>query len=94
MDRFDLPKELSIHEFRGDGPHPLYSVQAVIAGGAGAGFVRRMAEHGVIAVATSETDPASAVAQFLAGVLPEAAPHDHGVDGTSHSHDGGGCGCA
>lgn len=44
--RLDLPKELSIHEFRGEGPHPLDEVEAVIAGSAGAGFVRRMAARG------------------------------------------------
>lgn len=73
VERFDLPKEQSIHAFRGDGPHPLDFVGVVIAASAGDGFIRRMAARGVIAVATAETDPALAVSCYLAGTLsPEA----------------------
>ncbi|EEW26178.1 NifB/NifX family molybdenum-iron cluster-binding protein [Rhodobacter ferrooxidans] len=86
VERFDLPKDLSIHEFRGDGPHPLDSVAVVIAASAGDGFVRRLAARGVIAVATAETDPVAAITGYLAGSLSAAAPHDHDDD------DGCGCG--
>lgn len=83
--RLDLPKELSIHEFRGEGPHPLDEVEAVIAGSAGEGFVRRMAARGIRAVATAETDPAEAAAALAAGRLRPAAPHDHDdEDGCCH----------
>ncbi|MDC7785904.1 nitrogen fixation protein [Rhodoplanes sp. TEM] len=95
--RLDLPGDLTIHEFRCDGPHPLFQVKAVIAGSAGAGFVRRLAEHGVQAVLTTERDPATAVARWAAGTLAAAAAqcHDHGHD---HDHDHGhgregGCSC-
>ncbi|MBK5959458.1 nitrogen fixation protein [Rhodoplanes elegans] len=101
--RLDLLKEMSIHEFQCDGPHPLFAVDAVIAGSAGAGFVRRMAEHGVTAVATAEPDPATAVAGFLDGTLAPAAPHDHaspddrapGSDARDQDHadDGADCCC-
>ncbi|MFD2181526.1 NifB/NifX family molybdenum-iron cluster-binding protein [Rhodoplanes azumiensis] len=85
--RLDLPKELSIHEFACDGPHPLFAVDAVIAGSAGAGFVRRMAEHGVTAVATAEPDPATAVAGFLDGTLAPAGPHEHAAhEHAAHDH--------
>ena len=87
VERFDLPKEMAFHEFRGDGPHPLYSVQAVIAGSMGPGFARRLAGRGITAVATSETDPARAADAFVAGTLPEAEPHDH-----DHGHGGHGNG--
>jgi predicted Fe-Mo cluster-binding NifX family protein len=97
VDRLDLATDMSIHEFQGDGPHPLYAMKVVIAGSAGPGFVRRLAEHGVTVVATSETDPASAVSGFLAGTLPAAAPHDHGAGGDAHDHgdeaEHCGCGC-
>ncbi|MDT8854726.1 nitrogen fixation protein [Paracoccaceae bacterium Fryx2] len=81
--RLDLPKDMAIHNFLGDGPHPLDAVQAVIAGSAGTGFVRRMAARGVLAVATAEPDPALAAAALAAGTLPPAALHDHddGDDG-------------
>ncbi|KIZ45210.1 MULTISPECIES: NifB/NifX family molybdenum-iron cluster-binding protein [Rhodopseudomonas] len=94
--RLDLPKDQSIHEFRGEGAHPLDAVQVVIAGSAGAGFISRMASRGVKAVATSETDPATAVVNYLAGTLAAPAPDDH----EGHAHDGneghdkdGGCNC-
>ena len=56
--RLDLPKEQSIHEFDERSPHPLDHVEAVIAGSAGEGFVKRMAARGVRAVTTAETDEA------------------------------------
>ncbi|MGP3699714.1 NifB/NifX family molybdenum-iron cluster-binding protein [Rhodobacter sp. NSM] len=86
--RLDLPKELSIHEFRGEGPHPLDGVEAVIAASAGEGFVRRMAARGLLAVATAESDPARAAAGLAAGRLAPAGAHDHAEE------DGEGCGCA
>jgi len=83
LDRFDLPKELSIHEYQGDGRHPLYDVDVVIAGSAGPGFVAKLASRGVKTVATAETDPVRAIEQLLAGSLTPPRPHD----------DGDGCGC-
>jgi predicted Fe-Mo cluster-binding NifX family protein len=85
VERLDLPKEQAIHEFQGDA-HPLDAVQVVIAASAGAGFVNRMAARGVKAVATAETDPATAVINYLAGTLAAADPDDHG-------HESGGCNC-
>jgi len=67
LDRLNLPKDMSLHEFHGDGPHPLYAVDVVIAGSCGPGFSRRMAKHGIVAVVTQETDPLKAVRDFLAG---------------------------
>ncbi|RAI44525.1 NifB/NifX family molybdenum-iron cluster-binding protein [Rhodoplanes roseus] len=81
--RLDLAADLTIHEFRCDGPHPLFGMRAVIAGSAGAGFVRRLAEHGVETAITAERDPATAVSHWAAGTLAPPGPHDHE----------GGCGC-
>ena len=76
-DRLDLPKEMSMHEFR-DADHPLDELDVLITGSCGEGFVRRMAAKGVMVVATSETDPIQAAAAVLAGnSLPPAEPHAH-----------------
>lgn len=77
VERLDLPAEMALHEYRGD-DHPIFGVNAVITGGCGAGFVQRLAHHGVQVVATAETDPITAVCALAAGrALPPAAPHDH-----------------
>lgn len=76
-ERLDLPKEMSLHEFRGL-DHPLFHVQVVITASCGEGFMRRLGAHGVQVIATSATDPAQAAAAILAGqTLPPAAPHSH-----------------
>ncbi|MBU6298688.1 MAG: nitrogen fixation protein [Alphaproteobacteria bacterium] len=82
--RLDLPKEMCMHEFRG-ATHPLYDVQVVIAGSAGPGFIARLKERGVTAVATEETDPRKAVTDYLAGTLKPAAP-DEGCGCGGHHH--------
>jgi hypothetical protein len=76
VDRLDLPKEMSFHEFRGD-RHPLDGVTALITGGAGHGFRVRMAQRGVELVITGEGDPLKAVIDYLQGIVKPAAPHDH-----------------
>lgn len=88
VDRLDLPKEMSIHEFKEDGAHPLDKVSVVIAGSAGPGFLNRMAARGVVAITTSETDPVTAIKNYLAGSLAPAAPHDH-----DDEEEEGGCNC-
>lgn len=94
--RLDLPIEMAMHGFDDRYQHPLDIVDILITGGAGAGFVHRMARRGVRVVATAETDPEVAVHAFLAGCLKPPAPHDH-----DHSHAHGdeqgethSCGCS
>jgi len=78
VDRLDLPKSLSMHEFRGTA-HPIDSLDVLITGGCGDGFRLRMASRGIRVVTTSETNPETAVTAVFAGLpLPEAAPHSHG----------------
>ena len=75
--RLDLPKEMSMHEFRGV-EHPLDDLDVLITGSCGEGFLRRMAAKGVRVIATSETDPARAASMVLTGDdLPAAEPHSH-----------------
>lgn len=77
ISRLDLPKEMSIHEYSGD-DHPVFSVDIIITGGCGEGFLRRMAAHDVRVITTSETDPVDAVVAVAQGqALPAAIPHTH-----------------
>lgn len=77
VERLDLPKEMSMHDFRGD-RHPLDALDLLITAGCGSGFVQRMATRGVQVVATSETDPLKAVVGVVAGTeLPPPIPHEH-----------------
>lgn len=66
VNRLDLPKEMSMHEFHGQGPHPLDAVDVIIAGSCGEGFAARMKTRGIIVVATELTDPVEAVKEYLA----------------------------
>jgi predicted Fe-Mo cluster-binding NifX family protein len=66
VDRLDLPKEMTLHEFHGDHGHPLYTVDVVIAASFGEGFKRRMAKHASIAERTEKSDRVVAVKDFLA----------------------------
>lgn len=60
--RLDLDKMMTIHEFRGfEGDHPLYQMDLLITGSAGAGFVRKLQSHGVQVVVTGERDPVRAI---------------------------------
>ncbi|MFA5530553.1 MAG: NifB/NifX family molybdenum-iron cluster-binding protein [Thiohalomonadaceae bacterium] len=95
VERLDLPKELSFHEFAGNGAHPIDGMDIIITQSCGFGFTRRLAARGIQVLVTSEDDPVGAVRLVLRGE-PLPAPdmrashnHDHGHD---HSHHGG-CGC-
>ena len=77
MARLDLPKELSMHEFRGQ-EHPIFEMDYLIAGSGGQGFIGRMASEGVQVILTAEQDPLTA-AQAVAEGRPLAPPaaHEH-----------------
>lgn len=75
--RLDLPKEMAMHEFRGD-VHPIDSCDVLITGGCGQGFIRRMAAREVRVIATSEEDPLTAAkAVFDDRPLPAVELHGH-----------------
>ncbi len=77
VDRLYLPKEMSMHEFRGDS-HPIQAADVLITAGCGEGFARRLAQMGIQVVATGETDPQTAAQAVLDGrPLPPPAPHEH-----------------
>ncbi len=84
VERLDLPKEMSFHEFRGEA-HPIDQVNVLITQSCGAGFVHRLAQRGIAVLATGETDPVKAARAVLRGEpLPPAAPHSHDHH---HGHD-------
>jgi predicted Fe-Mo cluster-binding NifX family protein len=82
VDRLDLPKELSMHEFHAKGLHPLDAVDVIIAGSFGEGFAARLEARGIAVVATELTDPIEAVKEYLArdpslvAKLPPGRPAD------------------
>lgn len=87
----------SFHDLGHGLPRALSGIQALIAGSAGPGLVRKLQEAGVDAVLTEEPDADHAVELWLAERLERLDPatlqhgqhgHDHGHD---HGHAGGGC---
>jgi predicted Fe-Mo cluster-binding NifX family protein len=81
----ELAKEQSFHESHG-GPHPLDSVNVLISGGMGGGLRSRLAQRGVEALVTTETDPDRAVAAYLEGTLPEGPAQANDSHGHNHGH--------
>jgi len=76
-DRLDLPRSMSLHEFRGD-EHTLFSLDVIVTAGCGEGFVRRLSTHGVNVVATAESDPVKAATAVARGeTLAPPLPHEH-----------------
>lgn len=67
VDRLDLPREMSFHEFHGDGPHPVDQAAVMIVAGCGAGFRDRMAGRGLAVHVTEREDPLAAIAEWRGG---------------------------
>lgn len=84
LERLDLPKEMSFHEFHGDGPHPIDGIDLLITGGCGAGFARRLAQRGIAVVVTDIQEPLEAIAAVMSGRLAAVDPSTMG----HHHHHG------
>jgi predicted Fe-Mo cluster-binding NifX family protein len=85
-DLLELPKEQTFHSLFHDGvqpqiDHPLYTVQAIITGNSGPGFIRKMKLNNIDPLLTSETDPDTAIQKLIEGTL-EIIP----VDPSMHRH--------
>lgn len=65
--RLDLPKDMSMHEFKGDGPHPLDDVDVLIVGSCGGGFPQKMKRRGIVVAVTDRSEPLDAVGAYVAG---------------------------
>jgi predicted Fe-Mo cluster-binding NifX family protein len=77
LDRLDLPKEMSMHEFKGL-QHPVFDYDVLLTASAGQGFIRRLQQEQVKVICTSETDPYNAADAFLQGKsLPAVESHHH-----------------
>lgn len=77
--RLDLTDIGSLHEWhvRGDGNrHPLHGVDVAIAGSAGDGVIRRLAERNTELLTTSEISPLKALTAYQAGELAAGLPHE------------------
>lgn len=98
IERLDLNTDMAIHGYGRRNPHPLDTMDVLITGSAGEGFVHNLAARDVLVVATPETDPHKAVEAFLAGRTSSASAgcnHDHGdrhkgEDGSAENHS---CSC-
>lgn len=86
VDRLDLPKELSFHEFHGEGAHPVDGVDALITGSCGAGFARRLAGRGIRVAVTQLDDPRAAVSAYASGELQPVDPQTMGQHHHEHDH--------
>jgi predicted Fe-Mo cluster-binding NifX family protein len=89
----ELPIEQSFHESDHNQPHPLDGIHVLISGSMGQGMQNRLKQKGILGVSTSETDLERAVANWLDGTLPEAAPDEH-AHGHQHHHTHHGQGVA
>jgi len=92
VERIDLDADMAMHGYDHLAAHPLDTMNVLITGGAGEGFVRNLAARGVQVVATPESDPQLAVAAYFAGRIlsaSEACNHDHSdLEGeTGHAHE-------
>lgn len=87
----ELTQEQSFHESHGGGPHPLDGIKVLICGGAGQGLIRRLDGMGIQGLVTTETDPDSAVADFLDGKLKLGQVGSHAGHGEHHHGEHGCC---
>lgn len=82
LERIHLPKELIFHYYN-DGKekgvsHPLDGCSVVIGASAGESFVTKMQHRGFEVALTAESDPASAVTDYLKSTLTPPKPRPIG----------------
>lgn len=85
----NLTEQSSLHAWhvRGDGNrHPLHAVDIALAGSAGDGVIRNLAQRQTKLVTTAEENPLLAVLAYVDGALPEGLPHeaDHCLNPEQH----------
>lgn len=79
VERFDLPKAMSLHEYHGD-DHPVFACDVVVTASCGERFRSRLEGRGVRVVATSASDPLAAAQDISRGadLPPPLVAHLHG----------------
>lgn len=65
INRIELPIDMSMHEWSGEGTHPLLELDHLITAGCGEGFVRKMSSRGISVHVTEEKKPIKAAKQLL-----------------------------
>lgn len=75
--RVELDPEETFHEAGHRMPAPLTGISVLIAGGMGEGLFNRLKENGVDPVITEETDPETAVRNYLDGSIDRKTPESH-----------------
>ncbi|KAA5607564.1 nitrogen fixation protein [Roseospira marina] len=95
VERFDLPTEMSMHEFKGEGAHPLDTLDVLVTKECGDGFLQRLAGRGVTVVTSpEETDPQVILRAIAAGQIDVRRPATtccgaHRGQGHGHAHGHG-----
>lgn len=74
----ELEPDMVFHHFKDDRPHPLDGIDALITLSAGDSFIKKMADRGIDAVQTAETDSAKAVHDYVAAKLSPPKPRPIG----------------
>lgn len=72
INQLELLKSDTFHHFKGDTPHPMDDVETLLASSSGDSFISRMEKRGVQVVLTAETDPCSAVNNYITNSLKPA----------------------
>lgn len=76
QERIHLSKEMVFHHFRGDASHLLDACSIFIGASAGDSFIEKMQARGMQVELTAESDPATAVTDYVHQTLapPRARP--------------------
>ncbi|HKI62610.1 MAG TPA: NifB/NifX family molybdenum-iron cluster-binding protein [Mariprofundaceae bacterium] len=77
-ERVSLAKAFVFHHYKDDAPHPLQACSVVIGASAGDSFVEKMQRRGIEVVLTAESDPVTAVADYVCHTLTPAKPRPIG----------------
>jgi len=76
--RVTLSRDFVFHHYKDNGPHPLTDCRVVVGASAGESFIAKMQARGFEVALTAESDPATAVADYLAHKLAPPKPRPIG----------------
>lgn len=83
--QIELSDEETFHNFKG-GSHPLDGIDVLIAESAGACFVERMQQRGIVTVVATGLAPDTAVVAYLMGVIGPLTEPSACSCGHEHDH--------
>lgn len=76
--RISLSKDMVFHHYKDQAAHPLQSCVAVVGASAGDSFVEKMKRRGMEVVLTAQSDPLSAVREYMANAVIPPKPRPIG----------------